>query len=114
MRIEQFIQSQPRYEKYAQKFGDPLVAYFGKAMPDKIEQAFLRQASLEETALFYFGYHNCSAGVLVLMLERLCRDKMVSYTLPAVEGILTTAYWESWRYRNALAVMDTSKAFGRG
>jgi hypothetical protein len=112
MKIHEIIMAQPMYQKYCDKYENPLISHYGKLIPESLVIKFIKQASIEELALYYFGYVGQQPYQFVSTLVYLERNG--KFNVPVVEGILSTDYWYNWHVKNIVAVMDQGKIFGKG
>ena len=111
MQIDKIITSEKMYIRYLEKYDNPLRSYYGQMIPERIIQKFYKQASVEEIAVFWFGYHNTSPGYFVSILSHLERQGIKE--IPVIDGILSIEFWQKWQRDNLIACMDLGRIFGR-
>lgn len=95
MKIHEIIENDGMFKRYAHKYSRPLFKYSDPAtMPDRYLKAFLKQANINEIALFYIGYCNKRAHEMPHVLAYLYRH--YDFEIPVIDGILTEDYWVNW------------------
>ena len=95
MRIDEIIQQDAMFKKYANKYVKPLTKYYNPAsLPDRYFKTFIKQADIHEIALYYMGYCNKRCHEMPSILAYLYRHH--DFEIPVIEGILTENYWLNW------------------
>ena len=111
MKIQEIIAGQKMFKKYADRYSNPYI-YYQRVIPEKIINEFYIQASIEELALYYFGWVQRPAFEFPGFLCSL--ERQGKFSIPSVEGILTAEFWEKWICNNLVDIMQTSKTFLKG
>ena len=103
----EIIRADKGYKAKATKYSNPLISYYGHSLPAWILRAFLKQATIEEIATFYFGYFGSNAVQFLGFIQ------VHGLNLPDVHTIKIPAFWDAWQRNNLLAIMDTAAEFGK-
>jgi hypothetical protein len=112
MKIHEVIEKDPLYQKFSVKYNNPLIAYYSQRIPEKPLKEFFKQATLDEIALYFFGYCHVKSENMPTCLVAL--ERSYNWKIPYIDNILTPEYWEKWSIENTIAIMDQSQIFGKG
>jgi hypothetical protein len=105
--IQDIIRQDKGYPAKAAKYHNPLRSYYRDTLPAWILRRFLKQATIEEIATFYFGYYGYHSANFLSFLDYHKNE------VPNIHGIKTMEFWNAWQRKNLLAIMDQASIFGR-
>ena len=111
MRIDEIIKADKIYTRYEKRYSNPLIAFFHDSIPERMIKKFIKQATTEELALYFFAYLGLTPIQVVGFFAHLERRSI--HTLEIVEGIYTSEFWEMWHFKNLVAIMDQAVVFGK-
>ena len=112
MNIVHFIQSEPMYKKYQDRYNNAMVFYSSK-IPTKTYNAFLAQATVCEIAdeIFTRCPDDFGPARVVNCLVSLERNGL--FTVPHIPGILCVDFWDEYYKKNCLRICDLAKELCR-
>lgn len=110
MKIHEIIEQDGMFKRYADKYSNPLAKYSNpELLPERYFKAFIKQANIDEIALFYLGYQSRKYSEMVSIIAFLYRHH--DFEIPLIEGILTEKYWFDYACKNYEAIQDQWRKF---